>query len=206
MHSSLRLASHRLLASSSTRALSTAPLPTPLKAFHESMGGTLVDFAGYDLPIVYKKENGGALKEHHQVREKAGIFDVSHMGQIKWFGKDADDFIETVVCGDIKSLAPGTGLLSLVMNPEGGIEDDTVITKATEGYTYMVVNGACKHKDMAIFNEQLAIYRAKNPNADVAMEYSEETMGLIAIQGEWRVCVGVGGRGGRRNRTNNWGG
>jgi aminomethyltransferase len=143
----------------------------------------MVEFAGYELPVLYKKDNGGVLAEHHQTRERAGLFDVSHMGQIKWHGKDAADFIETLVVGDIKGLEDGFGRLSLVTTPEGGIIDDTVITKAKEGYIYMVVNGATKHGDMAHFNEQLKLYMAKNPSADVCMDYMEESLGLVAIQG-----------------------
>ena len=71
------------------------------------------------------------------------MFDVSHMGQIKWHGKDAVKFIEKIVVGDIESLKPGQTKLSLIMNESGGIVDDTVITNAGD-HIYMVVNGACK--------------------------------------------------------------
>jgi len=132
-------------AASSARCFSTDNgIPTPLNAWHKSLGGNMVPFAGYELPVLYKKDNGGVLAEHHQTRERAGLFDVSHMGQINWHGKDAADFIETVVCGDIKGLAPGTGLLSLIMNEEGGIMDDSVISRVSEadgGHIYMVSGG-----------------------------------------------------------------
>jgi len=152
---------------------------TPLEEFHKSQGGKLVEFAGYSLPVLYNKDNGGILAEHAQVRNKAGIFDVSHMGQIKWHGADCDDFIEKCVVGDVKGLKPGFGLLTLITTPEGTIIDDCIVSRAKEGYIYMVVNGACKHKDMAHFNAELEKYGSK----DVCMEYMEESLALTAIQG-----------------------
>jgi aminomethyltransferase len=87
----------------------------------------------------------GVLKEHLHTRadNSAGLFDVSHMGQIKWHGKDAVAFVEKMVVGDIASLKTGEAKLSLIMNEQGTIVDDTVITNAGD-YIYMVVNGACK--------------------------------------------------------------
>jgi aminomethyltransferase len=87
-------------------------------------------------------------------------------------------FLEKMVVGDIASLAPGSGCLSLVTNTSGGIIDDTVITNAGD-YVYMVVNGATKFGDMAHFKEQLESF----PALDVTMEYLEESMQLLALQG-----------------------
>lgn len=103
----------------------------------------MVPFAGYELPVQY--EGFGVLKEHNHTRAAgcASLFDVSHMGQIKWHGKDAVKFIEQMVVGDIASLKPGEAKLSLIMNEAGGIVDDTVIANAGD-HIYMVVNGACK--------------------------------------------------------------
>ncbi len=97
--------------------------------------------------------------------------------QIRWHGKDRVAFLEKVVVGDIAGLAPGSGLLSLVTNDQGGILDDTVITNAGD-YVYMVVNGATKFGDMDHFREQLATF-----DGDVTMEYLEDSMQLLAIQG-----------------------
>ena len=103
----------------------------------------MVPFAGYELPVQY--EGLGVLKEHNHTRAagSASLFDVSHMGQIKWYGKDAVKFIEKMVVGDIAGLKVGEAKLSLIMNEQGGIVDDTVITNAGD-HIYMVVNGACK--------------------------------------------------------------
>lgn len=139
----------------------------------------MVPFAGYELPVLYKGDDSGVMKEHLWCREegKCAMFDVSHMGQIRWHGKDRAEFLEKVVVGDIKGLAPNTGLLSLVTNANGGIIDDTVIVNAGD-HVHMVVNGACKHGDMKHFQEQLDIFEG-----DVTMEYLEDTKQLLAIQG-----------------------
>jgi len=144
----------------------------------------MVPFAGYELPVQYAGEGGGVMKEHLHVRadNSAGIFDVGHMGQIKWHGKDAAKFLEMVVCGDIASLKPSEGKLSLIMNESGGIMDDCVISHTTEDYIYMVVNGACKHKDMAHFEQYLSA-DGFGRGLDVGMEYMHEQQ-LLAVQGK----------------------
>jgi len=122
---------------------------TALYDFHLKTGGKMVPFANYELPVQF--EGQGVLKEHLHTRadHSASLFDVSHMGQIKWFGKDAVKFIEKMVVGDIEGLQPGQTKLSLIMNESGGIVDDTVITNAGD-HIYMVVNGACKVSYMNI--------------------------------------------------------
>lgn len=157
------------------RAPYLAPTATVLTELHSDM----VPFAGYELPVLYKGDNGGVMKEHLWCREdgKASLFDVSHMGQIRWHGKDRVTFLEKIVVGDIGGLAPGSGLLSLVTNAKGGIIDDTVITNAGD-YVYMVVNGATKFGDMKHFEEQMTAF-----DGDVTMEYLEDSMQLLAIQG-----------------------
>eukprot|EP00980_Cylindrotheca_fusiformis_P008088 scaffold1722_cov120-Cylindrotheca_fusiformis.AAC.18 len=152
---------------------------TALYDLHKELGGDMVPFAGYELPVLYKGENGGVMKEHLWCRGdgKSALFDVSHMGQIRWHGKDRAEFLEKVVVSDIKGLAPGNGCLSLVTNEKGGIIDDTVVTNAGD-YIYMVVNGATKFGDMRHFEEQMADF-----DGDVSMEYLEDSMQLLAIQG-----------------------
>jgi aminomethyltransferase len=147
---------------------------TALWDWHQDKGGKMVPFAGYELPVQYA--GAGVLKEHNHTRAagNCSVFDVSHMGQIKWHGPDAVKFLEKVVCGDIAMLQPGFGKLSMIMNENGGIVDDTVITNAGD-YIYMVVNGACKHKDMAHFKNYMSGF-------DVSMEYME-TQQLLAVQG-----------------------
>mmetsp|Transcript_11560 Transcript_11560/g.20805 ORF Transcript_11560/g.20805 Transcript_11560/m.20805 type:complete len:418 (+) Transcript_11560:39-1292(+) len=170
---------------SSTRAFAATASPdeplvkTALYSLHKEIGGDMVPFAGYSLPVLYKSENGGVMKEHLWCRAdgKAAMFDVSHMGQIRWHGKDGAAFLEKIVVGDIAGLGEGSGCLSLVTNEQGGILDDTVITNAGD-HIYMVVNGATKFGDMKHFQEQMDKF-----DGDVTMEYLEDSMQLLAIQG-----------------------
>lgn len=165
----------RTLATSSDEPL----VKTALNTLHKQLGGDMVPFAGYELPVLYKGDNGGVMKEHLWCRAdgKCSLFDVSHMGQLKWHGKDRATFLEKIVVGDIGGLKDGAGCLSLVTNASGGIIDDTVITNAGD-YVYMVVNGATKFGDMKHFQEQLDQF-----DGDVTMEYLEDSMQLLAIQG-----------------------
>uniref|UniRef100_A0A7S2HI00 Aminomethyltransferase n=1 Tax=Helicotheca tamesis TaxID=374047 RepID=A0A7S2HI00_9STRA len=165
-------------------AASDEPLAkTALNELHKELNGDMVPFAGYELPVLYKGEKGGVMKEHLHCRAdgSASLFDVSHMGQIRWHGKDRVAFLEKVVVGDIASLAPGSGCLSLITNEKGGIIDDTVITNAGD-YIYMVVNGACKYGDMEHFEKQIDEF-----DGEVAMEYLGDDMQLLAIQGPGAV-------------------
>lgn len=138
--------------SNKVRPFSCQPLlKTSFFDLHKELGGKIVPFAGYELPVQY--EGLGVLKEHVHTRapDSASLFDVSHMGQIKWYGKDAVKFIEKMVVGDIAGLKEGEARLSLIMNERGTIVDDTVITNAGD-HIYMVVNGACKVIEMHILS------------------------------------------------------
>lgn len=104
------------------------------------------------------------------------------MGQIKWRGKDAGKFLEMLLVGDMLSLQKGQAKLSLIMNENGGIVDDTVVANAGD-YFHMVVNGACKYKDMQHFKKYLDMYKM-----DVQMEYLENQQ-LVALQGKGAVAV-----------------
>lgn len=136
----------------------------------------MVPFAGYALPVQY--DGLGVMKEHLHTRSKgcASLFDVSHMGQITWSGSDATKFVEKMVCGDIAALKPGESKLSLLMTESGGIMDDTVITKVDDNNIFMVVNGACKDKDIAHFNKYVGDF-------SVTMNHNE-TGHLLALQGD----------------------
>ena len=103
--------------------------------------------------------------------------------QIRWYGKDRARFVEQVVVSDIQGLATNTGCLSLITNAQGGILDDTVIT-ACDDHVYMVVNGATKFTDMDHFQQQLEDF-----DGDVTMEYLDETMQLLALQGPGAATV-----------------
>jgi len=154
-------------------------LKTDFYNLHLQLGGKMVPFAGYSLPVQY--EGLGVLKEHVHTRTKgcASLFDVSHMGQIKWYGKDAAKFLEKIVVGDIQGLKVGEAKLSLIMNENGGIVDDTVITNAGS-HIYMVVNGGCKNKDMEHFQKYIHLL---GKGMDVRLAYQADSQ-LLALQGD----------------------
>ena len=130
---------------------------TPLHALHVSLGGKMVPFAGYSMPVNYEL---GVLKEHLHTRAEAGLFDVSHMGQAELIGEGAADALETLIPGDLKALAPGRIRYSTLLTAHGGIIDDLMITRPAEADSsdrlFLVVNAACKDGDLAHIERCLA--------------------------------------------------
>ena len=137
------------------------------------MGAQMVDFAGYHMPVKYPL---GGLKEHLHCRASCGLFDVSHMGQVRVTGRDAARFLERVTVVDTQSLAPGQASLSLIMLESGGIKDDCIITKVADDDFYVVLNAGCKETDLAHWDAN------KPTDMDVGISYSEANS-LVAIQG-----------------------
>ena len=118
---------------------------TPLHALHLELGARMVPFAGYDMPVQYKM---GLIKEHQHTREKAGLFDVSHMGQVRLHGANAASEMEKLVPVDVIDLGEGCQRYALFTNDRGGIMDDLMITNAGD-HLFVVVNAACKEQDIA---------------------------------------------------------
>lgn len=155
-----------------------ALLKTPLHARHVALGARMVPFAGYDMPVQYPL---GVLGEHNWTREKAGLFDVSHMGQCFLVGPDHETTaraLEALIPADIVNLAPGKQRYSQLLNEEGGILDDLMVTRSADadedGALYLVVNAACKEADYAHIEARLP--------ANVKLIKAEHR-GLIALQG-----------------------
>lgn len=119
---------------------------TPLHALHLELGARMVPFAGYDMPVQYPL---GVLKEHLHTREQAGLFDVSHMGQIILRGSDAARALETLVPVDIVDLPVGMQRYAMFTNAEGGILDDLMVANLGDDTLFLVVNAACKDQDLA---------------------------------------------------------
>ena len=161
------------------RLFSTSVKKTALHEYHiERLGGKMVNFAGYEMPVQYSGPLGGVLKEHNHTRSSCGIFDVSHMGQLHFHGKDAAAFLEKVTVVDTQNIGHGSGTLSLLMNEKGGIVDDCIINKVTDDHFYVVVNAGCKDKDMAHMKKYMDDFK------DCKMEYhSEDERSLVAVQG-----------------------
>lgn len=150
------------------------PQLLPLDAWHRARGGRMVPFAGYQMPVQYE----GIMAEHLWCRESAGLFDVSHMGQLVFTGDGADQALEAVLPGDVAGLADGRMRYSLLLNEEGGILDDLMITRRRNAdggdELYMVVNGATKYDDIGYLLDVL-------PDA-ITMNLQDE-QALLALQG-----------------------
>jgi len=147
----------------------------PLDAWHRTKGARMVEFAGYWMPIQYE----GIMTEHLWVREHAGLFDVSHMGQISISGDGAAEALETLVPGDISALRPGRMRYSLLLAEDGGILDDLMVTNEGDQIG-IVVNGAVKWEDIGYLRENL-------PD-DITLNHNED-YGLLALQGPKAVAA-----------------
>src|SRR6202012_3477979 len=148
---------------------------TPLHALHASLGGKMVPFAGYDMPVQYAP---GVLKEHLHTRASAGLLDVSHMGQIELRPKsgrveDAALALERLVPQDIVAIAPGRQRYAQFTNEQGGILDDLMVANFGNAL-FLVVNAACRAEDEAHLRSHLSDACVIEPLPDRA---------LIALQG-----------------------
>lgn len=159
-------------------ASAEALLKTPLHSRHVALGARMVPFAGYDMPVQYPS---GILTEHNWTREQAGLFDVSHMGQAFLIGPDHETTaraLEALIPADIVNLAPGKQRYSQLLDEEGGILDDLMVTRSLDpeedGALLLVVNAACKVADYAHIEARLP--------ANVKLIRAEHR-GLIALQG-----------------------
>ena len=159
---------------------------TPLFALHQELGARMVPFAGWSMPVQYP---AGIIAEHRQCREKAALFDVSHMGQLEIAGEGAAGRMETLVPADIQALAAGRARYTMLTAADGGILDDLIVTRTPDGL-FVVVNAGCRDEDTAI------IRKAMEPDFGV-----RELVGraLLALQGPMaadileRLCPGANG-------------
>ena len=141
----------------------------PLDAWHRERGARMVAFAGYHMPIQYE----GIIAEHMWTRDNAGLFDVSHMGQLQLSGDNVAAALEAIVPGDIAGLVAGKMRYSLLLGEDGGILDDLIVTN-TGHHLYVVVNGAVKWDDIAHLREHL-------PD-EITLHHNEDSA-LLALQG-----------------------
>ena len=141
----------------------------PLDGWHRAHGGRMVPFAGYEMPVQYE----GIMAEHLWTREHAGLFDVSHMGQLLFHGPDVDRALETLLPGDLLALKDGRLRYSMLLAEDGGIIDDLMATRRGEHF-YLVVNGATKHGDIEQFERRLP--------RTIALDHMKE-QALLALQG-----------------------
>ena len=166
----------------SDSSVDDGPKKTPLYDLHVDFGGKIVDFAGWSLPVQYAP---GIMAEHRHCREKAGLFDVSHMGQVLIHGAvaasgtDAASAFERLVPGNIEGLKPGNARYTTFTNDQGGVLDDLIVSRTDDGL-FVVVNAGCRDADIAHMRS----------NLEPACKVEELTdRALLALQGPAAVDV-----------------
>ena len=125
---------------------------TPLHAMHVAAKAKMGEFAGYDMPLFYPD---GVMKEHEWCRTHAGLFDVSHMGQILLFGQGVAKQLERLTPSAFKNSKPCVSKYTVLMNEHGGIIDDLIVTRLAQDVFFAVINAGCKEKDIAWIGHQL---------------------------------------------------
>jgi len=142
-----------------------------LSEIHESLGGKMVEFAGYYMPVQYE----GVKAEHHTVRNEVGVFDVSHMGEVFVSGEMALDFLQYITTNDVSKLTPGKIQYTCLPNADGGIVDDFLLYMTAKNNYLLVVNASNMEKDLAWINKHNTFGCTINNQSD---NYS-----LLAVQG-----------------------
>jgi aminomethyltransferase len=169
--------------------VSIAPAPaellqTPLHALHLELGARMVPFAGYSMPVQYPM---GLMQEHLHTRAAAGLFDVSHMGQLRLVGADAASAFETLMPVDVVDLPVGKQRYGLLLNETGGIIDDLMFVNRGEDL-FVIVNGACKHGDLAHIRATIGQLCHVDAQFDRALLALQGPLAVTALQ---RLLPGV---------------
>ena len=148
------------------------PTGTPFAKLHDRFGGQMVDYAGWELPIRY----GSVLEEHHQTRNSGGFFDVSHMGRLRFQGKDACRCLDRICTRQIHGMSDGQCRYSLVCNEHGGCRDDVLVYRLGEQEYLMVCNAA---------NREKIIAHVEKERGDFEFNFDDQTLltAMCAIQG-----------------------
>ncbi len=151
---------------------------TPLRDFHAAHGARLVDFAGWEMPVQYRS----ILEEHKAVRRTAGLFDVSHMGEVDVRGPEAGRFLNYLVTNDVAKLFPGRVLYSPMCYPSGGVVDDLLVYMRGAADYFLCINAGTIDKDLAWIREQAAGFNVTI--TDRCADYA-----LLAIQGPKAAAI-----------------
>ncbi|MGI6144280.1 MAG: glycine cleavage system aminomethyltransferase GcvT [Clostridia bacterium] len=147
---------------------------------HVQLGAKIAEFAGWDMPIQYQS----VIEEHHAVRTKAGLFDISHMGEIEVSGPDALTFLQRLCTNDLAKMCVGQVLYTLMCYPTGGIVDDLLVYRLEQDKYWLVVNAGNKDKDWDWINEQLTLmHREEQEKQTVELRDISDEIGLLALQG-----------------------
>src|ERR1700754_1001927 len=145
---------------------------TPLHDRHVAAGAKLVPFAGWEMPVQY----AGIREEHLAVREHAGVFDVSHMGEIETTGPDAERFLQRILSNDVTKIAEDGAQYSVLCKEDGGVLDDLFTYKLGDGHYLTVTNAANHEKDLAWFQKQ-------SESFDVSLHDALHDYAMLAVQG-----------------------
>ncbi|HVY70549.1 MAG TPA: glycine cleavage system aminomethyltransferase GcvT [Verrucomicrobiae bacterium] len=149
---------------------------TPLFAAHQKAGAKLIEFGGWEMPVQYSS----IVDEHLCVRRAAGIFDISHMGEVLVDGTAAEEFLNATLTNDIRKLAPGQGQYTLMCNERGGVVDDLYAYRLGTTSYLLIINASRIDEDMAWLNQRHAAFARRN---EVTLDNASERMGAVAIQG-----------------------
>ncbi len=147
---------------------------TPLFTAHQKLGGKLVEFGGWEMPVQYTS----ITDEHLAVRHAAGIFDISHMGEVTVSGSGAAEFLNSVLTNDIRKLAPGEGQYTLMCNERGGVIDDLYAYQLSSGVYFLIINASRIEPDVAWLQVQAAKFLGELKLTDASHNYA-----AVAVQG-----------------------
>ncbi len=149
---------------------------TPLYAAHQRLGGKLIEFGGWEMPVQY----AGIVEEHLAVRQAAGLFDISHMGEILVRGPGAEAFLNWALTNDLRKLAAGQGQYTLMCNERGGVMDDLYAYHLATWEYLLIVNASRIEADAAWLEKQLAAFVRRG---EVTLENTSQATGALAVQG-----------------------
>src|SRR3954469_9578562 len=149
---------------------------TPLFAAHQRAGGKLIEFGGWEMPVQYTS----ITDEHLTVRNAAGLFDISHMGEVRVTGQSAETFLNHVLTNDVRRLTPGEGQYTLMCNERGGVVDDLYAYRLGNSEYLLIINASRIEDDVKWLETQLGKF---GQAAGVRLENISDQVGAVAVQG-----------------------
>ena len=149
---------------------------TPLYAAHQRLGGRIVEFGGWEMPVQY----ASIVEEHLAVRKAAGLFDISHMGEMRATGASAESFLNQVLTNDVKRLAPGQGQYTLMCNECGGVIDDLYVYRLDASDYLLIINASRIEPDVAWLQRRWSIFDERDA---VSLKDTSGETGALAVQG-----------------------
>src|SRR6267143_54270 len=149
---------------------------TPLFSAHQKLGGKLIEFGGWEMPVQYTS----IMDEHQAVRNAAGIFDISHMGEVRVNGPAAEAFLNSTLTNDLRKLAVGEGQYTLMCNNQGGAIDDLYAYRLQQTDYLLIINASRIDDDVIWLQQQLAKFPKKDA---VTLQNVSDVTGAVAVQG-----------------------